>query len=405
MKNFRSKIEGGLFKSLIAGLLLCVLVWPSSALAYESDDERRDGEFSPGACIKKGGQDWLGFLRAMAAADSFNETYLQPWVDVFGRNQCHSVALLNLIAQADHARSTVRDSFLSCNTEKAADAQKKFYKLTAEIYYVRHVVAEKKSKGYNKDIIENHPLEVAKLFKPKDQLYNEMKERYVGDNNNLFTEEEFELVFNEIVDRNINQRESFLVCDKGSWQQAAEKLAEFKAHFTEDLGGLKEFGENVAGEWQNIVNEAKTMKIVALIGGQDKAVGEFFKSFIDVSVNGNPDLEYFGEEFVEELKKQTPNWTQQTIVSQKDFIQSVESSAAVFALFDLEKEMKSNFATLYGTTGDETIELFLDTLDGRGKTQNQKDTEGTIEVLTAAFPLIDKVGQDLDSVGKKQCSE
>lgn len=403
MKNLNRKTSFG--KILISGLMLGVLLWPSSAFAYESEDDvRRNGEFSVGACIQEGGQNWLGFLRALGAADSFDETYLQPWVDVFGRNQCHAVTIMNLIAQADHARSTVRDSFLSCNNEKAEDAMKTYYKLVAEIYYVRHVVDEEKVKGYNKKFFDEYPLEIAKMMRPKSQIYNEMKARYVGDNNGLFTEEEFEAVFNEIVDRNINQRESFVVCDSGSWQQVAEKWEEFKAHFTEDLGGLKEFGENVAGEWQNIVNEAKTMKVVGLLGG-DKSVGDFLKSFIDVSINGNPDLEYFGEEFKEELKEQLPNWSQRTIISQNDFIQSVVSADKAFALFDLEKEMRSKFAALYGTTGDETIEIFLDTLDGRGKTQNQKDTEGTIEVLQAAFPLIDKVSQDLEVTAGKQCSE
>jgi hypothetical protein len=379
-------------KLVIGGIIVTQLITVSTPVFAEVDSYTADGDLSLAKCFSKGGFDFVSFMQAATFVDTFDEAMLQPWIDVLWRNQCQALDLIRLIDQQDAAKSQIRDAFLTCNTEKIPELRKRYYEFTVEIYYARHIVDESAIKDLTDDLRKD-PGILENVFTKRAEIYTDMKERYVI--TDYFTQEEFDDFFEELVSKYADRVYDYVSCEGGSWSEVAEKWEEFKKHFTEDLGGLKEFGEGVAGEWKNITNELKTMKVVSLLKGEE-SFGAFLGSFVDTSINGL-NFDDFADEFSEDAMKNIPNFN---VSTQRDFVTSVQSSAKGFELEQIEKEMKANFGILYGTTGDESIELFLTHLDG---TADDDENNGLIEITTNSYPNLTKMQGDIDVILGKQC--
>jgi hypothetical protein len=381
------------FKKIAITALIASQIVSVSTVANADlyDDE---GNLSLGQCFSNGGMDFVAFMQASSFVDGFEESLLQPWVDVLARNQCQAMDLITLIDAQDSRKSQIRDAFLTCNNEKIPELKKLYYELTAEIYYARHIVDEEALKGLSKDTATD-PGMVANIFTNKARIYSDMKERYVRDG--YFTQEEFDDFFDELDTAYADRKYDYVLCEGSSWGEVSEKWTEFKENFTEDLGGLKEFGEGVAGEWKNIAQEAKTMKVVSLLKDNEESFGSFLGSFVNTSINGL-NVDDFADEFAEDALKNIPSFD---VGTQKDFVTNIQSSTKAFEIEEIEKKMRSNFVVLYGTTGDESIELFLNNLDGRG--DHLEDTEGFIEITEQSYPNLTKMQDDIDTILSKQC--
>lgn len=146
--NKRKRRYLGVFAALAVMTLFSLKV-----SAQDDIDAFVGGELSVGRCAAKGNIDFELFLNASSYSDGFYESFFEPWKDILDRNQCHSVDVGNLVKQRDSIRKFIRDAFLTCNTERLPSLEQAFWKLNAEIYYVRHVVDEDVVSGLPNNVL------------------------------------------------------------------------------------------------------------------------------------------------------------------------------------------------------------------------------------------------------------
>ena len=79
---------------------------------------------------------------------------------------------------------------------------------------------------------------------------------------------------------------------------------------------------------------------------------------------------------------------------------SKQVSDALFEFEKTETEMRSHFDTLYRKSGDESLELILNNLDGR--TVNE-DNDGLLEIINNSFVPLSEMDKLTDKMAKRQC--
>src|SRR3990167_7168103 len=128
--------------SLLVSFLISSFLFSTTTFAEEisDNDPYADGKLSLIKCIQKGGLDFWAFWDSVIYSDNLSEGVIEPWNDVLELNQCHSSDVLMLAKKQDALRKAIRDAFMTCNTQKIPSLKEKFLRITAEIYYVRHVV-------------------------------------------------------------------------------------------------------------------------------------------------------------------------------------------------------------------------------------------------------------------------
>lgn len=359
------------------------------AVASDSDPYVDDGRLSLVRCIKKGNLDFGVFWDSVIYNDNLQEGVVEPWMDILYRNQCQANDVIALVSQQDNVRKAIRDAFLTCNTEELPRLKKTFHELTAEIYYVRHVVDGGLALSLPFDLLTTRQF-TKSVIKDRGAIYNEMYERYVSAD--FLSEAELNDLFLELeikyADR-INPEDgpgAYIFCDRGSWQEVAEKWQEFQTHFTEDFGGLKSAGETLSARANEISEDLDNLKITDLVKG-DMTFAAYMKSFVQVNINNMEAKEGFeeiGAKFLDNL----PNFT---APSQKELLGALSSADEVHDVAKLKTEMAANFYVLYKNTSDETIATFLDEL------------KRLIDTIDASFPLTIQIKGCADTMNARQC--
>ncbi|MEK7085823.1 MAG: hypothetical protein AAB953_02305, partial [Patescibacteria group bacterium] len=369
-------------KPLIIGLSFFLLnSFIASAAAPSDVDPYKDGNLSVIKCIAKGGLDFGLFLDASIYNDSLKEGIVEPWYDVLRRNQCHTNDIYGLIKQQDKMRKAIRDSFLTCKTQKLPQLKKAFNKMTAEIYYVRHVINSGLIISLPFDIV-NYPLFKKSVEIDRSIIYNEMYTKYV--NKNSFTPEDFDKFFLQTESKYQDRKAEYINCEKGSWQAVGEKWNEFVKFFSEEGAGLKEAVKSLgakaaADKGPSLKNEITSMKIVELFT-TDESFTDYLGSFVQMNVNNLEPADSL-EEVSNFLSKDSAGGGGRG-VSGGEVAASKQVSDALFEFEKTETEMRSHFDTLYRKSGDESLELILNNLDGRNVNEND---DGLLEIINNSF--------------------
>lgn len=394
----------------LALMLLLLLLTGAVAHAQtpeEIDPWTEDG-LSVGRCIKKGGLDFGLFWDAVIYNDDLKQGIIEPWKDIFNRNQCHAFDVIALVKQQDSIRSSIRDNFLTCDTDQLPNLKTAFHKLTAEIYYVRHIV--------DGGIVVNLPYDLLKhrFFKraviaDRTRIYNDMKKKYVKED--MLKQDQFDQLFllletkygpgvspdNEDHDYSEDRLNAYIDgCENSSWKAVGEKWEELKKHVTEDAGGIKSFSEGVSQSFVGLKEEASSLKIIDVIKG-DMSLAAYAKSFATANLNGLSLEEGLSEIVASvsegEFFKTTP--------SQEELLGVVAFSEQSFETQTIQTKMLNNFSVLYGNVSDESIEAFVNNLDGR-LTQNPTN-DGFIEILHNTYPQIANLEKATKTMNDREC--
>lgn len=384
-------------KKIVIGLMALMAV--SSQLVYAQDNTVGKG-VSLGRCLQGGGLEYKLFLNASIYNDDLKEGIIEPWKDILSRNACHSADVMKLVKQQDSLRKKIRDSFLTCKTDNLPKLKKSFSELTAEIYYVRHVAVGGVILSLPFDLLESRPFEGAFLT-DSNQLYTEMYNKYVKED--FLEASEFDALFEKLEEKYKDRKATYVSeCKNNSWQDVADKWKEF----VDTLGGIEpaftELEEGLEKRAQEVAKEAETLKIVELIK-EDGSVLDYLGSFATITINNTSPKKAF-EEIGGELFENLPlsEDGQSVAPSTGEFLESLATAEQKYDLEQTREKIKGNFTTLYYNASDESVDLFLDSLDGRD-TVSKKD-DGLIETLDSTFPELAKIVKGIDSINDRQCS-
>src|SRR3989338_4696742 len=185
MRNFHIKL------GVLLMLLLVTGVAAQAQTPEEIDPQTEDG-LSVGRCISKGGLDFGLFWNSVIYNDDLKEGVIEPWKDILNRNQCQAFDVIGLVKQQDSVRSMVRDSFLTCDTDQLPNLKMAFHKLTAEIYYVRHIVDGGIVMNLPYDLLKHRFFQESAIM-DRTKIYNDMRKKYVKED--MLQQDQFDQLF------------------------------------------------------------------------------------------------------------------------------------------------------------------------------------------------------------------
>lgn len=355
-------------KKLVFTLLGLSLIFTLTANAETPSSAETDvgGNISLIRCINKGGLDFSLFWDAVIYNDSFREGIIEPWKDIFNRNQCQTNDIIGLINQQDDIRSAIRNAFLTCDTEDLPRLKKRFHKITAEIYYVRHVIDSELALSLPYDVLTTRQIS-ASLFRDRAVIFQEMRDKYV--NGGILSAAELNSLFSELENKyagrigTLDEPGPYLVCSRGSWQEVSEKWKEFQRFFTEEYGGFKEAGQTLNARANELQKDFSKIKILDLIHG-DISFKDYAASFVALSLNNMEAKEGFSE-IKAAINKDLPTYS---APSQAEIFSGLSTTSAKYDIEKMKKEMSANYWVLYRDIGDSTIELFLNEIEKMDKT-------------------------------------
>ncbi|MBI4231645.1 hypothetical protein HY605_00310 [Candidatus Peregrinibacteria bacterium] len=399
-------------------LVVNVLSLNHTAMAVDSSADPYVGKnLSILRCTAKDDGGWADFgnfgdfLNALIWNDSLGEGVVEPWKDALFRNQCQASDLKRLVDGQDKLRKAIRDAFLTCKTQKLDTLTQRYFESLVEIYYVRHIVKS--------GLIISLPIPALKLrpwneaiTEDRDKLYAEMQKRYVKDK--FLTQSEFDVLFSELEAQygpgntgvpadpeKKYRKDSYIICDGSSWSQVGERWDLAVDNFKENWDKAGETISNSAAEVGNEFASSEDIETgtVSFLKGNTSAA-DYFSSF--VKLNGGDirdEGKLVGEAFSEVGKEFTATFDG---VGTGEYASGVQSAKRASDLEAIKTELMVEFANLYYVTGDQSLQLFLNSLDGRLTDKDKSD--GLIEILEQSLPQLRKIEKGCDVINSKQCS-
>lgn len=374
-------------RSALATLSIFILMTPM-AEAASVDNVNGNGEVSVLRCAQSGGIEFELFIDSVIWNDNLRDSF-EPIFDVTVRNQCHSFDVAGLVREQNKARDQIRNAFLTCNIENMAEMQKAYYKLTAEIYYVRNIVKG----GVVASVVPFVQGTLGeRLVTPKDELYQGLVDRYEDE----LTERELGELYLALEEKYRPRVQQYLDCTEGSFEIVAEEWKKFKEHFAGDFAGVREGVRGIRQEARELNEEISTIKTVEYFSGDKVSFADWVGSFVELQVNG-VEPQRAVEEILAEIADNLPNF-EISDMTHYEILNRVVYEEASFDSRKAEVEMRANFDLLYGS-GSESSELFVHQLDGR----YSPEVLGLLEVLDNSVGALSALDDGLNDINLRQC--
>jgi len=372
-----------IIRKTISGVVLVLMLFNSGVtFAQEEDDDTYidpyvDGNLSVAKCIAKGNLDFSLFLKSIIFSDGLDEAVFQPFVDVLFRNQCHATDVGSLLKQRDKIRKYIRDAFLTCKTQKLPGLRRAFQDVTAEIYYVRHVVEGAPIQFLPFGLLKVDEDEIDQYYYPRNKLYNEMKERFVsGVYSGYYNDQEFEQLFTKLEFKYEDRKKSYVVCGNDSWDRVVEKWEEF----VESSGGVTPAIEKASKQW-----DQQTEKRVE--AWNSLSLKKSLDGWVQVNLN-DMDLVQGVEDISNNLDRYIPNLQ---VPTNSSLLSAIETAERQFDIEEMKRTMTANYAVLYKDTSDAAIGLFVEELNNWDNT------------IKETFPLLEAIIDCTEVMNNRQC--
>jgi len=361
MKNLKANKIWDLLKNILIGMILLsfsisstyaqandkdILETINDKLTSENVNQYVDDKLSVYRCFAKGNVDFILFLNAVIYSDGFVEGVIEPFNDVLFRNNCHVTDVSNLIKKRDQVRSAIRKAFLECRNDRIPQLKRGYNIANLEVYYVRHVVNAPALVGLPIDYLVANP---SQFYTATDTLYKDMSQRYVD--SGIFSKDDFDILFANLEAKYVNKKETYVVCESGSFKELKTKFTEF----IDNLGGLKEgfdYADKKLGGRIEKINEALL----------DQGVEDFINNLVQVNVNNN---NFYDEanKFLDYFDKinYSPDFNNLT---SRDVVKTLSNAEFEFKKENYYNSMSSKFDVLYKNSSDSTIESFMNEMNG-----------------------------------------
>lgn len=369
-------------KKLLALVLVLILncqLLMVNTFAEEVDTDLLDpyvgDDLSLGRCLYKGNTDFLIFTNSIIINDGFVEGVIEPFNDIFLRNQCQTNDIMSLVRQRDTIRSYIREAFLTCKTERLPYLRSAYHKVNAEIYYVRHVTSKSLAVNLPFSAISTQLLyDEDSLFTPTSILKRDMRARYVK--KDIMNGVEFEAFFNRLTIKYEERKKSYATCESTAWDEVQTAWSDFIDSAGGTIPAWNSLTRGVGGRAEKIV-EAAT----------DMGLKDYFSGIFQVRLNGLSPADGF-DEIIEQMATYLPPSYDLT---QADVFSAVRDSGKIYDKLLLKSELSTEFELLYKETGGATVELFVGELN---------KLNGSIE---QSFGLIEGMENCADTMDSRQC--
>jgi len=268
---------------------------------------------------------------------------------------------------------------LTCNTQKLPSLRLAHAKFNVEIYYVRNIV--------DAVVINTLPFEILtiriaededSLFTDSNELYEEMKGKYVGDD---LSQTEFDMLFSKLEFKYKDRRKEYVVCTNGSWEEVAEKWEEFSAYINDtfvegDSEDLNEAKKAIGGQTEKLVESAT-----------DGGVEAWYEGRFVMNIN-NLDAKAGFDEIAENFNEYVPNTD---VPTQSEFLSAVTSVDKAYDIAKIRTEMSSDYYSLYKETSDTGVKALVDKLVAFDN------------LLTDSFLPLDEFLEGTENLNQRQC--
>lgn len=368
-------------KKLIYNLLIVTLLLNASVGSAHAADKDLipfddNGNLVVAQCVAKGNLEFAEFLKAMTFSDGILDSAVEPFNDFLYRNQCQGNDVVSLINQRDKVRGFLRDAFLTCNTEKLPQLKTAFNKLSAEIYYVRHVVDGRVVVNTPADILTTRMLESPEtLFTPSATLEAAMKERYVD--SNRIDASEFTNFFAQLENKYKDRKKNYIKCESSSWQEVEKRWNKF----IDDVGGTKPAFENAK---KGI--GARSEKLVEAL--TDMSLKAYMQGLFTVNFN-NLGGQLAVNQLLSDLdKRYTPS---SDVVTQSDLLGAIQGAERQYDVDKMRVQIGTTFEVLYKTVNDSASLTMVEELS---------DLD---EVLKKSLKPLGQLKSCSDVINSRQC--
>lgn len=231
-------------------------------------------------------------------------SWFPEFYDIFMRNECHALDIFAVLDQRDTQFKQITKNLMSCKIDNMDAAIMNYYKLDAEVYYLRHVIDPKWRNALPTSTINTYYSfkELPNLGETnKSDLYADMRALFV-EKKDWFTKEskmndaEFARLFSELEGKYLERKYDYLLCPSDVWKDLVEKWGELEAFFTGDLGlenelkAIEQASDEVFGKCMEYVTDASGKKVCSRpsLGQQflKSYSTEFFQQHLAIGMNG-----------------------------------------------------------------------------------------------------------------------
>lgn len=407
-KSYPKYCKKRLSKSIVIALIgLFLLANSAQTRLYAADPGPApyagDSSLSVARCVTRGNFEFRLFLRSIVFSDGFSESFVEPWKDVLVRNQCHAADVAYLIRQLDRLKKAIRDAYTTCATHRLPSLKEGFNRTVMELYYVRHVV--------DAGIVRRLPFEVlggrigqdaAKTNREK--LYRDMANRYISAY--FFSKDEFDTLFLRLESKYSSKIETYIKCESDDWNAVKQKWDEFKDFFAGgdflQTQGWKDVGARAEDVWEEVETISEVELVKGIFAADGKAPLDYVRSRAQVNLNHFEAVRGVREmgEFLSDALPTFYKDEYRIPPTHGDVFEMLERAERDYDLDKMENDLKAEFSNLYFTMADQSSEILLNTLDGRGVPQL-----GLIEILEESIPVLYSLKEKASSVQKKQCTQ
>lgn len=226
-------------------------------------------------------RDWSTFISATISYDGF----VEYWKDIFYRynkNICYYMDIDNVLQKLEKAREQLRNAFLTCASDRTLPLTKTYYKLEAELYFLRNFV----------NLGDNKLVKIA-----DEKVYQGFKDNFYI-NKSYFTEKEVLDLFKEFKAKYGDRiTKTYAQCQDPGIKMIKDKWNSLVANF-KNMGGS---GTTIKDHWDKSLNAPV------------QRTGQFLGGVLDVRLNGLP-IQKGVTQIYNEIKKQMPSSTEPTLI-------------------------------------------------------------------------------------------
>ncbi len=306
---------------------------------------------------------WDDFLGATISVDGF-ENYWKEALGLYNKCQLNDIDALQ--SQIDNLQKQIRTSFYSCNNSRIEELRPQYFKLNAELYYVRNFIETSDGnfvKANESKLLENMISEFAKTTRQIDEgtlrkYFEEFKKKYA------------------------DREKSYASCKNNKWAEVSKKWKELE----NNLKALESSANQISKKSNSTAANSNQSANTAKNAPKNKG-GSFLSKVLSATINKqdpSKSLDKIATDFQQQNPSiGTPNLDQLT----SNFSSSQKSYATSLS----KQQMLDRYQVLYKQSGDDAF------------TDLTKKMNVMNEVIKQSLPTLSKLGTCSKQIGARQC--
>lgn len=383
---------------VILGIVIALSLMSLSGNAWAADDSDEYNCDKIGAASTMGSKGYRTFLAKTLNFRDFNSFF----DDIFFLNRCHYEDIKNVQNQFDKISKSIRTAFYKCQTDKIEELKTKYYKLEAELMFLRVFLGEPDRRDFKMYFSSKK----GESFKMKDResfIRPKMKDYLMDKLEVIKDEKTLDKYLDEFIKKYEKAPSRYADCEDKTWEELKKKWKEFR----ENWGGIGDAFDEIekqkekrrkagkAASWGDVWDNTKE-------GAKD--LGDRLKNFykpgnlvgINIQVQGLKEFGQLINDYTEAFGKDEP-WKKyedggSTGGPSYDKLIELQSEDSLRAYYEqLEATMKMDYHALY-VQGGASVTM--------GLTQKLAGMESAIKYMSeTVVPAV----EECHSYVKRQC--